>query len=163
MRVRLLHLESIYTKRHGHRWHKTKEQKPWNNTKQIFPKQKTKTSFVLRYLCTVHKVLTGIFSGLISGQIVNSFGQGRCAFDCQSGNFKNYATGNHVSTSSCMLRIEKLITLNMTCIWTFHTNSLLHGYFFSCMYTNNYEHLHIKWFGTFYRANLVPMRVPHIQ
>ena len=24
----------------------------------------------------------------LSGQIVNSFGQGKCTFDCQSGNFK---------------------------------------------------------------------------
>ena len=51
---------------------------------------------------------------------------GKCTFDChdQSRNFKNYASGNHVSTSSCMLRIEKLTTFNMTCSWTFH-NSLL--------------------------------------
>ena len=29
------------------------------------------------------------------GQIsVNSFGQGKCAFDCQSGNIKNCASGN---------------------------------------------------------------------
>ena len=52
----------------------------------------------------------------LSGQIAHSFGQGKCTFDCQSGNFKNYGSGNLVSTSSCMLRIEKLITLNMTCI-----------------------------------------------
>ena len=39
---------------------------------------------------------------------------------------------NHVLTSSCMLRIEKLITFNTTCMGTFHTNSLvlLHGYLF---------------------------------
>ena len=67
---------------------------------------------------------------LISGQIVNSFGQGKCTFDCQSGNFKNYSSGNHVSTRSCMLRIEKLMNFNMTCMWTFHTNSLLHGHLF---------------------------------
>ena len=66
-----------------------------------------------------------------SGEIVHSFGQGKCTFDCQSGNFKNYGSGNHVSTSSCILRIEKLITFNMTCMWTFHTNSLLLiGYLF---------------------------------
>ena len=63
---------------------------------------------------------------LIPGQIVNSFGQGKCTFDCQSGNFKNYFSDNHVSTRSCMLRIQKLINFNMT----FHTNSLLHGYLF---------------------------------
>ena len=76
------------------------------------------------------EVLTGIWNPIISGQIVNSFGQGKCTFDCQSGNLKNYAFGNHVSTSSCMLRIEILITFNVTCMWTFHTNSLLHEYLF---------------------------------
>ena len=51
---------------------------------------------------------------------------GKCTFGChdQFRNFKTYASGNHVSTSSCMLRIEKLTTFNMTCTWTFH-NSLL--------------------------------------
>ena len=78
----------------------------------------------------VDELLTGILNTLISGQIVNSFGQGKCTFDCQSGNLKNYASGNHVSTSSCMLRIEILITFNVTCMWTFHTNSLLHEYLF---------------------------------
>ena len=63
-----------------------------------------------------------------TGQIVNSFGHGKCTFDCHPGNFKNYGSGNHVSTSSCMLRIEKLITYNTT--WTFYTISLLHGYLF---------------------------------
>ena len=67
-----------------------------------------------------------------SGEIVHSFGQGKCTFDCQSAwNFKNYSSGNHVPKSSCILRIEKLITFNMTCMWTFHTNSLLLiGYLF---------------------------------
>ena len=51
-------------------------------------------------------------------------------FDCQSGNLYNYASGNHVLTSSCMLRTEILITVNITCMWTFHTNSLLHEYLF---------------------------------
>ena len=76
------------------------------------------------------EVLTGKWNPLISGQIVNSFGQGKCTFDCQSGNLKNYASGNLVSTSSCMLRIEILITFSVTCMWTFHTNSLLHEYLF---------------------------------
>ena len=89
---------------------KEKNKKPWKHTKQIFPEQKTKKSFVLHHLWPVHEVLTGIWNPLISGQIVNSFGQGKCTFDCQSGNLKNYASGKHVSTSSCMLRIEILIT-----------------------------------------------------
>ena len=38
---------------------------------------------------------------------------------------------DHSSTSSCMLRIEKVITFNLTWKWTyFHTNSLLHGHLF---------------------------------
>ena len=36
---------------------KQKNKKPWNNTKQIFPEQKTKKSFVLHYLCPVQDVL----------------------------------------------------------------------------------------------------------
>ena len=31
----------------------------------------------------------------LSGQIVHSFGHGKCTFDCQSENFKNYGSGNH--------------------------------------------------------------------
>ena len=142
----------------GHRWRETKEQQPWNNTKQIFPEQKTKKFFALRHLCPVHEVLSGIWKPLIPEQIVNLFGQGKCTFDCQSGNFKNYSSGT-VSTRSCMLRIEKLINFNMACMWTFHTNSLLHGGIcLSCMYTNNCEHFD-KWFGTLYRDNSVLMRV----
>ena len=114
----------------AHRWRKTKEQQPWNNTKQIFPEQKTKKSFALGHLCPVDELWVEFWNPLISGEIVNSFGQGKCTFDCQSGNFKNYSFGNHVSTRSCMLRIEKLINFNMTCMWTFHTISLLHGYLF---------------------------------
>ena len=103
--------------------------------RRFFPEQKTKKSFVLRHLSPVHKVLTGIWKPL-SGQIVSSSihlvreSVHKCTFDRQSGNFQNYASGNHVSTSACMLRIEKLITFNMTCIWTLDTNSLLHGYLF---------------------------------
>ena len=72
-----------------HRYIKQKDKKPWNNTKEIFPEQKTKKSFVLHHLCPVHEVLTGIW---------NLFSQGKYTFDCQSGNLKNYASGNHVWT-----------------------------------------------------------------
>ena len=34
-----------------------------------------------------------------------------------------------LSTRLCMLRTEILITFNITCMWTFHTNSLLHETF----------------------------------
>ena len=33
-----------------------------------------------------------------------------------------------VSTNSCMLRIEKLIIFNSTCMWTLYTNSFLQEY-----------------------------------
>ena len=148
----------------GHRWRKTKEQQLWNNTKQIFPEQKTTKSFALRHLCPVHEVLSGIWNPLISGQTVNSFGQGKCIIACQSGNFKIYSSGSHVSTSSYMLKIEKLIMFNMTCMWTFQANSLLHRYLFPMHVhkLNKCEHFP-KWFGTLYRDNSVLMRVPHIQ
>ena len=32
-----------------------KEYKPWNNSKQICPEQKTKNTFVLGRLCPVHE------------------------------------------------------------------------------------------------------------
>ena len=76
---------------------KEKNKKPWKHTKQIFPEQKTKIYIVLHHLFPEHEVL------IISGQLVSAFGQGKCTFDYQSGNLKNYASGNHVSTSSCML------------------------------------------------------------
>ena len=84
-------------------------------TSRFFPEQKTKKSFVLRHLSPVHKVLTGIWKPL-SGQIVSSsihFNVVResvheCTFDRQPGNFQNYASGNHISTSAYMLKIEKL-------------------------------------------------------
>ena len=147
----------------GHRWRKTKEQQPWNNTKQIFPKQKTKKSFALCHLCPVHKVLSGIWNPLLSGQIVNLFGQGKSTFDCQYKNFKNYYSGNHVSTSSCKFRILRNWSTStwLVCGHFIQIHSCM-GICFSCMYTNKCEHFH-KWFGTLYRDNSVLMRVPHIQ
>ena len=67
----------------AHRWRKTKEQQPWNNTKQIFPEQKTKKSFALGHLCPVHELWVEFWNPLIFGEIVNSFGQGKCTFDWQ--------------------------------------------------------------------------------
>ena len=34
--------------------------------------------------------------------------------------------------------MEKLITLNMTCLWTFHTNSFSHGYLFLNSYDKKF-------------------------
>ena len=110
-----------------HGWRKTKEQQPWNNTKQIFPEQKTKRSFVWCDLCLVREVLAGIWNPLISGQIVNSFGQEKCTFDCQSGNFKNYASGNHLSTSSWQtdhlqhdLYADISYKFTLVCVFVYH-------------------------------------------
>ena len=49
--------------------------------------RKQRSRLVFCHLCPVHEVLTGVWM-LLSGQIVNSFGHGRCTFDCQSGMLK---------------------------------------------------------------------------
>ena len=46
---------------------------------------------------------------------------------------------------ACWSRIEILITFNITCMWTFHTNSLLHEYLF-LMHVHNYMQLTINTF-----------------
>ena len=56
--------------------------------------------------------------------------------------------------------VEKLINFNMTCLLTFHTNSLLHRYLFLVQYTNNSEQ---KKMGTFYMDSLLYDECPHIQ
>ena len=147
----------ILCTRHG--WHiKQKNQKPWKHTKHIFPEHKTKKSFVLPHLCPVHEVLTGIWNHKYLDKLSIHFV--RESVTVSLGIYKTMPLVNHVSTSSCMLRTEILITFNITCMWTFYANSLLHE--FSCMYTNNYKHFH-KWFGIFYSDNSVLMRVPHNQ
>ena len=146
----------------GHRWLKTKEQQPWNGPLETIPSRyslnRKQRSLLLYVICVQYtKFWVEIWNPLIPGQIVNSFGQGKCTFDCQPGNFKKI-----VSTRSCMLRIEKLINFHITCMWTFHTHSFM-DICLSCMYTNtNCEHFH-KWFGTLYRDNAVLIRVLHIQ
>ena len=128
-----------------HRWHiKQKNQKQWKHTKQIYPEQKTKKSCALHHLCPVHEVLTGIWNPLISAQIVNSFGQGKCTFDCQSGNLKKL----------CLWQpcLNKLMHVDRELKYWSPSTLLLCGHFiqihscmsicFSCMYTNNYKHFH---------------------
>ena len=60
---------------------------------------------------------------------------------------KNYGCKNVVWASSGMLRIEKPITFNKTCMWAFHTNSLLHGYVFHvCVHRNTmYTWIKFSW------------------
>ena len=123
--------------------YRTKKQKTVK-TYQAHPEHKTKTSFVLPHLCTVHKVLTGIWSDKYLDKLSIHFV--RKSVTVSLGIYKTTPLVNHVSTSSCILRTEILITFNITCMWTFYTNSLLHE--FSSMYTNNYKHFH-KWFGIF--------------
>ena len=120
---------------------------------RFFPEQKTKKSFVLRHLSPVHKVLTGIWKPL-SGQIVSSSihlvreSVHKCTFDRQSGNFQNYASGNHVSTSACMLRIGNWSPSAWLVYGHFIQIHSCMGICFSCMYTKNHEHFH-KWFDMF--------------
>ena len=113
----------------------TDDVKQKNNSLETIPRRfslnRKQRSPLVYVICVQYmKFWVEFWNPLIPGQIVNSFGQGKGTFDCQSGNFKNYSSGNHASTRSCMLRIEKLINFNMTCMWPFHTNSLLHGYLF---------------------------------
>ena len=133
----------------GHRWRKTKEQQPWNNTKQIFPgpwtknkEQKIKKS----HLCPAHEVLSGIGNPLISGQIVNSFGQGKCTFDCLGlSETIPLATMSQQAHPCWELRNWPTST-RLVCGHCIQI-PLLHGYLFLCMYKNKWEHFH-KWFGT---------------
>ena len=146
-----------------HRWHiKQKNKEPWKHTKQIFPKQRTKKYFSLHHLCPVHEVLTGIWNPFISAQIVNSFGQGKCTFDCQSGNLKTMplATMSQQAHACWELKYWSPSTL-LVCGHFTQIQSCM-SICFSCMYTNNYKHFH-KWFGIFYSDDSVLMRVPHIQ
>ena len=142
----------------------TDDVKQKNNSLETIPSRfslnRKQKSFAFRHLCPVHEVLSGIleFINIWTNCQMNTFGPGKCTFDCQSGNFKNYSSGNHVSTRSCMLRIEKLINFNMTCRGHFIQIHSCMGICFSCMYTNNCEHFH-KWFGSLYRDNSVLMRV----
>ena len=41
----------------------------------------------------------------LSRQVVPSSGQGNWTFDCQSGNFENYGSGNH---AACVGRLEEV-------------------------------------------------------
>ena len=151
----------ILSKRH--RWHiKQKNKEPRKHTKQIFPEQRTKKSFSLHHLCPVHEVLTGIWNPLISAQIVNSFGQGKCTFDFQSGNLKTMplATMSQQAHACWELKYWSPSTL-LVCGHFIQIQSCM-SICFACMYTNNYKHFH-KWFGIFYSDDSVLMRVPHIQ
>ena len=119
---------------------------------------------LLLYVISVQdmKFWVEFWKPLIPGQIVNSFGQGKCTFDCQSGNSKTLPLAAHVSTRSCMLRMRNWSTSTwLVCEHFIQIHSCM-GICFSCIYTNNCEHFH-KWFGTLYRDNSVLMRILDIQ
>ena len=81
---------------------------PWTENKNVF----CFTSFVFST-----RSFDWDLDSWISGQIGNSFGQGKyTVIWLLVREFKNHASRNHVSTSSCMLRIEKLVIFNMTMI-----------------------------------------------
>ena len=141
----------------GHRWRKTKEQQHWNNTKQIFPEQKTKRSFALRRLCPVHEVLSGMRNPLKCGQIVNSFGQGKCTFQklflwqpC----LNKLMHVENWGTDQLQHDLYVDISYKFTLSWVFVSHA--------CMYTNKCEHFH-NWFGTLYSDNSVLMRAASSQ
>ena len=135
-----------------HRRHiKQKNKKPWKHTKQSFLNRKQR-SLLFYIMCPVHEVLTGIWKPLICGQIFFFFGQGKCTFDCQSGNLKAHACWE--------LKYWSPSTL-LVCGYFIQIHSCM-SICFSCMYTYNCKHFH-KWFGIFYSDNSVLMRVLHIQ
>ena len=112
------------------RWRKTKEQKPWNNTKHRFSLNRKKGVFCFTSSVSsaqnfwlefaIHQYLDKFSIHLVreSVHFIGSYMNYWPTFDCQTGNL----------TSSCMLRTEKPITFKMTGMWTFPTNFLLHGY-----------------------------------
>ena len=139
----------------GHRWHKTKEQKTMTQYQEDFPwTEKKEVICFTSSMCSTQS-LAGIWNPLISGQMVNSFGQGKCSLDCQSGNLKKKQAHTRWElknwSPSTVLVCGHFIQIH-SCM----------SICFSCMYTKNYEHFH-KWFGIFYRDNSVLMRVPHDQ
>ena len=123
----------------GHRWHKTKEQKTMKQYKADFPWTENKEASLLHLLCPVHEVLTGIWNSLISEQIVNSFGQGKCSFDCQSGNLRNYASSQQAHACWELKNWSPLTWLVFEHFVQIHSWLSI---YFSCLYTNNYKHFH---------------------
>ena len=148
----------------GHRWRKTKEQQPWNNTKQIFSEQKTKKSFALRHPCPVHEVLSGILEFINTwtncqfiwsgkGYIWLSVWEFRKLFLWQPCLNKVMHVENW-ETDQLQHDLYVDISYKFTLSWVFVSHA--------CMYANKCEHFH-NWFGTLYSDNSVLMRVPHIQ
>ena len=72
-----------------HRWHyKTKEQRTMKTYQADFPWTENKEVFCFTLSVSGTQSFDWNLDPLISAQIVNSFGQGKCIFDCQSGNLK---------------------------------------------------------------------------
>ena len=146
-----------------HRWRKTKEQRPWTNTKQIFPEQKTKKSFVLRHLCPVHEVLSGILESINTWTNCQFIWSGKGYIWLSVWEFQKLFLWQPWLNK--VMHVENWETdqlqhdLYVDISYKFHPCM---GICFSFIYTNNCEHFH-KWFGTLYRDNSVLMRVPHIQ
>ena len=75
----------------------TDDVKQKNNDLEPIPSRfslNRKQRSVLFYLICVQyrKFWVEFWNPLIPGQILNSFGQGKCTFDCQSGNLKDYSS-----------------------------------------------------------------------
>ena len=148
----------------GHRSRKTKERQPWNNTKQIFPEEKTKKSFALRHLCPGHELLSGILESINTWTNCQFIWSGKVYIWLSVWEFQK-------------LFLWLIMSQQGHACWELRNWStstwLVYGHFLqfhscmgifshACMYTNNCEHFH-KWFGSLYRDNSVLMRVLHIQ
>ena len=132
-----------------HRWRKTKEERPWTNTKQIFPEQKTKKSFALRHLCPVHEVLSGNLESISTWTNCQFIWSGKVYIWLLVWEFqKLFLCLNKV------MHVENWETDQLQhYLYVDISYSLFHGYLFVLhVHNTNCEHFH-KWFGTLYRDN----------
>ena len=128
-----------------HRWRKTKEQRPWTNTKQIFPEQKAKKSFALRHLCPVHEVLSGILESINTWTNCQFLWSGKVYIWLSVWEFEKLFLLSQQGHACWELR-NWSTSIWLICGHFIQIHSCM-GVCFSCIYTNNCEHFH-KWFGT---------------
>ena len=132
----------------------TDDVKQKNNSLETIPRRFTlnrkQRSPLLYVICVQYtKFWVEFWNPLIPGQIVNSFGQGKCTFDCQSGNLKNSSSGcpclnkvMHVEnweTDQLQHDLYVAISYKFTLAWVFVSHP--------CTQIKFCEQFH-KWFGT---------------
>ena len=146
-----------------HRWHyKTKEQRTMKTYQADFPWTENKEVFCFTSSVSGTQSFDWNLDPLISAQIVNSFGKGKCIFDCQSGNLKTMPLATMSQQAHAFWELKHWSPSTLLVCGHFIQIQSCMSISFSFMYTNNYKHFH-KWFGIFYSDDSVLTRVPHIQ